>query len=211
MSTYLEESVSQKEFQCADDKPNIFLIGDSIRMGYCKTAQAAMEGKANVFFVEDNCRNTQYVMTQIGRWCSKFSDPCKVDVVQFNCGHWDVAHWRGMDLPMTSPEEYRKNIGILIRLIRQEFVNAKIIFATTTPMNPNGIVGRNPRTNAQIDLYNQIASEVCAEYGVPVSDLNAFCRGWGSDAYADYCHLTRESFALLGEEVARRLSAFLNL
>ncbi len=98
-----------------------------------------------------------------------------------------------------------------VTLFRQAFVNAKIIFATTTPMNPNGIVGTNPRTNDQIDKYNKIAVEVCKAYNVPVSDLNAFCRGWDSDAYADYCHLTRESFASLGEEVAKRLMEFLKL
>ena len=44
------------------------------------------------------------------KWARLFDDPTKVDVIQFNCGHWDVAHWCGHELPLTSEDEYAKNI-----------------------------------------------------------------------------------------------------
>lgn len=34
---------------------NVVLIGDSIRIGYDKTIKSELEGKANVFFPEENC------------------------------------------------------------------------------------------------------------------------------------------------------------
>ena len=48
-----------KQFMCSEDKTNIFLIGDSIRMGYCNYVKEELEGEAEVFFTEDNNKNTQ--------------------------------------------------------------------------------------------------------------------------------------------------------
>ena len=32
---YIEDGKSKKQFICSDAKKNVFLIGDSIRQGYC--------------------------------------------------------------------------------------------------------------------------------------------------------------------------------
>ena len=40
---------------------NVLLIGDSIRKGYDKAVKKTLEGKANVYFPEDNCRFASYV------------------------------------------------------------------------------------------------------------------------------------------------------
>ncbi len=34
---WVENDESGAAFRCSADKPNVFLIGDSIRRGYCKT------------------------------------------------------------------------------------------------------------------------------------------------------------------------------
>ena len=73
-------------FVCSDDKPNIFLIGDSIRRGYCETVKNRLADEANVFYVNDNNRSTQYVIFNIKYWADMFDDCEKVDVVHFNCG-----------------------------------------------------------------------------------------------------------------------------
>ena len=49
----------------------------------------------------------------------------------------------------------------------------------------------------------------CAELGLDVIDLNGFCRDWDSTYYRDYCHFTEEGFALLAEEMTRRIRAYL--
>ena len=63
-----------------------FLIGDSIRMGYCASAREALSDVAEVFYVADNCRNTQNVITNLNGWANMFDDPTRVDMVQFK--HW---------------------------------------------------------------------------------------------------------------------------
>jgi lysophospholipase L1-like esterase len=77
-------------------------------------------------------------------------------------------------------------------------------------MNPApGVTGVNPRSNAEIDRYNEIAQGVMDACGVPVVDLNAKMADWGSDCFTDLCHLTQEAFARLGRLVAAELLQYL--
>ena len=208
---WIEDGESSLEFTCSEDKPNIFLIGDSIRRGYCLTAKNELADKANVFYVKDNCRNTQNVITNMKAWVGKFNHPELVSIVHFNCGHWDVAHWNGYETPLTSEDEYAKNIRMIIVLLRRFFKNAKLIFATTTPMNPNKQkhVVINPRDNEIIDRYNAIATKIAKDEGVAINDLNTFMRDWGEERFKDYCHLTPEGFVCLGKRVAEVLKTYL--
>ena len=194
------------EFACNETKPNIFLIGDSIRLGYCKTVKDCLRDEAEVFYFADNCKSTQYAIFNALGWSNMFDDPELVDIVHFNCGHWDTAHFFGAELSLTSIEEYGRNLRVLVGLLRRFFPNAKLVFATSTPMNPDpNAFEPNPRSNEELDAYNRVATAVMAECGVAVSDLNTFMRDWGADCFADACHLTLAAYARLGEEIARRL------
>ena len=208
---WIEDGESGVEFTCSEDKPNIFLIGDSIRRGYCLTAKKELTDAANVFYVKDNCRNTQNVITSMKAWVGRFDRPDLVSIVHFNCGHWDVAHWNGYETPLTGEDEYAKNIKMIIVLLRRFFKNAKLIFATTTPMNPKGekYVVVNPRDNEIIDRYNAIATKIAKEEDVAINDLNTYMRDWGEECFKDYCHLTPESFIRLGKHVAEVLKTYL--
>ena len=207
--SYVENGVSRKKWICSREKRNILLIGDSIRMGYCQMVKNQLAQQAQVLFPEDNCRSSQYLIFSLNGWRNQVDAPELVDLVIFNCGHWDIAHWTGLEESLTSPEEYRKNIRMIITQLRKLFVNARVIFVTTTPMNPSGLLGINPRTSEEIDDYNAVAAEVCQAQAVPVIDLNGFCRSWGSEYYRDYCHFTPEGFARLGEEMSRRIGDYL--
>ncbi|MBQ9112790.1 MAG: SGNH/GDSL hydrolase family protein [Clostridia bacterium] len=206
---WIENGDSKIVFRCSDSKRNIFLIGDSIRQGYCATVAEELADIAEVFYPKSNCESTQNVITSMRTWANTFDRPDRVDIVQFNCGHWDVAHWNGYELALTSENEYAKNIKMIIYLLRQYFCNAEIVFATTTPMNPNGVVGVNPRYNAEIDKYNEIAVNVAKNENIIVSDLNATVREFGSECYSDYCHLTKQAFEYLGKDVAIKLKQIL--
>ena len=141
------------------------------------------------------------MITRLYAWSKEFPAD-QIHLIQFNCGHWDVAHWNGYEESLTSPDEYQRNLLMIIRLLRKLFVNAKLTFATTTVMNPNGSVGVNPRYNDEIDRYNQIAVEVSKAEGVVVNDLNAVTKTYTSDMFRDYCHLTDTAFEELGSIVA---------
>ena len=206
---YVENGYSDTEFICSREKKNVFLIGDSIRIGYCENVKKELSDTAEVFYVDDNCRSTQYVIFSLENWKNKFDDPSLVDVVHFNCGHWDVGRWGGYEVSLTSKDEYVKNIKMIIDLIRVKFTNAKIIFATTTPMNPDNIPCANPRDNKTIDLYNQNAVKVAKDNDVIVNDLNKTARNWGSEFYKDQCHYTKEGSYLLSKAVVNKIREIL--
>ncbi len=205
---HIEEATSSVQFVCSSTKKNIFLIGDSIRLGYCSAARDELSDVAEVFYVDDNCRNTQYVLTKLYDWASMFSDTARVDVVQFNCGHWDTAHFCGGALPLTSEDEYKKNLQMIINLISKLFPNAKIVFATTTTVNPSKPIELNPRTNADIVRYNDIAKAVAGDNNVAINDLFPITEQWNSSYYEDACHFTEESNRILGKIVADRLKLY---
>ena len=214
MYIYMEKRVKRArvgaEFSCNETKPNIFLIGDSLRLGYCKPVKDSLCDEAEVFYIADNCKSTQYVIFNVLGWANQFDDPALVDVVHFNCGHWDAAHFFGAELSLTSIEEYGRNLRVLSGLLRRFFPNARLVFATSTPMNPDpSAVEPSPRSNEELDAYNRVAVEVMKECGVAVNDLNAYMRDWGSDCFADACHLTPAAYVRLGEEIAQRLRGYM--
>lgn len=196
------EDATGKPAECASSLPEILLIGDSIRLGYCGTVAEALRGKAEVKWPSENCQSSQNILISLVRWRGLVASP---KVVHFNCGHWDAAHWDGDAEPLTSIEEYARNVRKIIRRIRRYWPEAKIVFATTTPMNPNGSMGRNVRTTESIKRYNAAAVAVALEEGVAVNDLFAMTEKWPSSDYADYCHFSKEAAKRLGCLVADRL------
>lgn len=206
---WAQEDRAQTSFVCSKAKKNIFLIGDSIRIGYSETVKRELADVACVFYVDDNCRNTQYVMANLNTWKEQIDDPAAIDVVHFNCGHWDIGHWYGAKENLTSLTEYAKNIAMIVEVLRGMFPNAQIVYATTNPMNPDGSQSTVLRTNAEIDRYNAAGVQAAEKMGVQVSDLNAFARAWGSEWFADYCHYTQAGFERLGKEVAARIRSML--
>ena len=69
-------------------------------------------------------------------------------------------------------------------------------------MNPDGSVGVNPRTTAEIERYNALAVDAARAAGVQINDLFAYARDRPSARYRDYCHYTDEGFRQLGLRVA---------
>ena len=200
---HLEDATSQPAAKTSS-LPEILLIGDSIRMGYCAAVAEALRGKAEVKWPAANCQSSQNILIQLVRWRGLVASP---KVVQFNCGHWDAACWDGDADALTTVDEYARNVRMIIRRIRRYWPEAKIVFATTTPMNPNGKLGGNPRTTESIRRYNAAAVAVAQAEGVAVNDLFAITEKWSTAEYADYCHFTKPAAKRLGGIVADRLAA----
>lgn len=189
--------------------PQVVLIGDSIRLGYCQTVGQALAGRAEVVYPSENCRDTHAVITSLLGWSREW-DAARVTLVHFNCGHWDIAHWGGDAESLTPVDCYRKNIGRIIARLRRLFPGAQIVYATTTPMNPDGSLGLNPRTTAEIIRYNGAGSAAAREQGAEINDLFAATAAWGPECYRDYCHFTPEAFERLGKITADFLESRLH-
>lgn len=199
---YLEDAANGPA-QKASKLPEILLIGDSIRQLYCSAVAEELCGKAEVKWPKENCQSSQNILIALAYWRGLVAFP---KVVHFNCGHWDAAHWDGDSDPLTSVEEYACNVRKIIHRIRRYWPEAKIVFATTTTMNPNGTQGRNKRTTESIRLYNAAAVKVAKEEGIAVNDLFEVTKKWPSSDYKDYCHFNEEASKRLGHMVAERLA-----
>jgi len=177
----------------------VVLLGDSIRMGYAPFVREGLAGIAEVFFPDDNCRFTQYILVNLEQWVRRAGDPRTVSVVHWNSGHWDVAHYYGGP-SLNSPALYARMLKRICRLLRRFCPQATLIFALTTPMNPSGEAGAHPRSNAEIERYNEVARVTMEEQGVDVNDLYTPALGrpvW----YTDYCHFTEEGYRALAGKV----------
>ncbi len=179
----------------------ILLIGDSIRMGYCEYVKDLLKDWAEVIYPSENCASSQNIMINLLNW-SHLCNKEKVEIIHFNCGQWDASHLNYDLTPLTSLSEYRKNLCAIVQQMKRIFPNAKLVFATTTPMNPAYPETVNPRTTEDIIAYNDMAKQVMKELGVAINDLFLFAENWGAEYYIDYCHLTETGYRCLGKQVS---------
>lgn len=200
-TVFTEDQILESDGTVNTEKKTIFLIGDSITVGYRETVRRELDGFANVVYPDENGRCTQYVIVSLRRW-SGLCDPEKVDLVQFNCGHWDVAHWNDEEVSLTPLPVYRENIARIFETLRRVFRNAKIVFATTTRMNPDGTNSKNVRTTEEIIRYNAAALDALKGRDVTVNDLFAFVEDFPPEAFRDHCHFKPETNAVIGAHCA---------
>ena len=186
----------------------VFLIGDSIRMGYCEAVKEALSDRAEVIYPPENCRSSQYILMRLLAW-STLCQREDVAVVHINCGQWDVSHLNFDPEPLTSLEEYEKKLRSIVWVLKSFFPNAQIVLATTTPMNPQNPETCNPRTTADIMRYNDVIMKIAQEQGIPVNDLFAVSQEWGADLFLDYCHLTEEGYQRLAHKVTETVLRYI--
>src|SRR5579862_4173351 len=67
---------------------NVYIIGDSISIGYTPEVTRRLEGKATVVHNPDNAQYSSWVLRHLKNWLGD----TKWDVIHFNCGIWDLHH-----------------------------------------------------------------------------------------------------------------------
>ena len=192
---------------------NILLLGDSIRLGYCEFVKNELKESANVCFPAENCRFTQHTLVALPQWLKEAAVPAEeIELVHWNNGHWDVAHFHDEDVSLNSPELYGIMLERIYRKLHKFCPNAQIVFALTTPVtSTKGPMG-NPRSNSEIEKYNAAAVKVMNNLGVRINDLYSFTKeNIPETLYADYCHFTQEGYALLGNQVIKVIKETLDM
>ena len=189
----------------------VFLLGDSIRLGYCGYVKELLKDEAEVCYSDDNGRFTDYTYVSLPGWAGLAGDPKEVSVVHWNNGHWDCAHWDHAEEPLYTVEEYAARLRRVYGRIRRCFPNARVIFATTTGVCEARVSEMaNPRSNAEIAEYNRAAKAVMAELNVPVNDLAAVAAAFPDEYFGDgMVHYGEEGSRLLAQAVADRIREML--
>ncbi|NLB41400.1 MAG: hypothetical protein GX815_03935 [Clostridiales bacterium] len=181
---------------------NVILLGDSIRIGYCNYVKEELKDIAEVVFPDDNSRFTQYTFVNLFSWLALVDNPEDIDVIHWNNGLWDVVHFNGDNLPLNTTEEYANTLRRICRKMKEKAPNAKIIFATMTPINEDWIQGPNYRIQNEVIKYNGIASDVMKEQGIEVNDLFKLLDKQPVSYFIDQCHLKPEGYQLVARQVS---------
>ena len=178
----------------------IFLIGDSIRMGYDKYVKDALKNVAEVSYPADNCRFAEYVLRYAHDWKRVLELPDDIDLVHFNAGLWDCLELFG-DEPLTSLDYYGEAIFRIYKRLRMLFPKAKIVFATSTAVI-EGKAKELIRHNNIIARYNDRAKEVLADTDCVINDLFALTAELPESYHSDATHYyTPEATELIGGRV----------
>ena len=189
---------------------NVLLIGDSIRMGYDKSVKKSLEGIANVYFPEENCRFASYVLRYIHEYAGLLEGK-KVDVLHWNAGLWDCLRLFEED-PHTPKEVYAYYIERICLRIKKIYPDAKVIFATSTAVISEWTNKDFMRYNEEIAEYNRIAVEIVTKYGFEVNDLHALSATLPNSIHSDWVHYyTPEGTKAFTDQVLAHLAKALEL
>ena len=165
---------------------NLYLVGDSIRMGYDKSVKKSLEGKANVIYPEENCRFASYVLRYFHGYLGDVKGE-DVDVVHWNAGLWDCLRLFEEE-PHTPIDVYAYYIDRICVRIKKVCPKAKVIFATSTKVLSEKMDKNFKRYNEEIEEYNKAAVEVVKKHGFEVNDLYALSAKLPENAHSDAVH-----------------------
>ena len=188
---------------------NVFLIGDSIRVGadgspgYEVFVREALRGKATVFSSQENSRFAEYTLRGLFEWAREV-DGGAIDIVHWNNGLWDLLRLDG-DEPLTPLPVYLAFLERIYRKLRLYFPQARIIFALTTPVLEERCDGCFRRYNSEICTYNAAAAALLTALGAEIDDLYRAAQALPEEAYAGAVHFTEEGCRVLAEAVVRAL------
>lgn len=148
----------------------LYLIGDSIRMGYSPFVKAALDGIVKVYEPYENCRFSAYTYYALGDWEHNMRVGEDLDVVHWNVGLHDCIHFCNDEI-MTPPDMYAYYLKRIYDRLKFLYPNAKQVFATCTPVNEESYSFWLKRKNAEVDRYNEIALETLSGLDITINDL----------------------------------------
>jgi hypothetical protein len=202
--------------------PNVLIYGDSILIGYTNRVRELLQGQANVYRLYCNGGDSGSFITKMQKMYETMRNGSLEkswtfgwDVIHFNVGLHDLKYLSDGKLnkedgeQVTSVEEYQQNLREIIAYLEDMDSDAKLIFATTTPV-PEGEPGRFA---GDAQKYNQAALDVMREYPeIEINDLYTFTKPhqpewWTKPGNVHFNNVGRNA---QGGEVARILLASLS-
>lgn len=182
----------------------VFLMGDSIRLGYEPFVREYTKNQAVIHAPKCNCEFLQYTFRHVYMWRDEIENPNNIDIVHWNNGLWDVLRLDN-DQPLTPQYFYRDTLQRTVDRIKFLFPNARIVFALSTPvierLSPEGL----ERRNSDIEIYNSIASEVMDKNKIVINDLYKVASSFPETYHTDFTHFTEEGSRELAKAVVRAI------
>lgn len=181
----------------------VYLIGDSIRLGYEATVQTALPDVA-ILSPVNNCRSSHDVLQHIKQWTQGAQAG---DIIHLNCGLHDIRYNAGSSQPLTDIQAYQANLRQIFNRLQQ--TGAHLIWASSTPFlqSVHNVTKSSRRYLKDIQTYNQIAQDLAHEFGFAINDLYAlmFVQDLTALTICDGLHFNEFGNEILGEAVAESI------
>ncbi|PSJ79298.1 SGNH/GDSL hydrolase family protein [Neisseria iguanae] len=181
----------------------VYLIGDSIRLGYEAKVQAALPDTA-ILSPLDNCRSSHDVLQHIKDWIHGAQVG---DIIHLNCGLHDIRYNAGSLKPLTDIQTYHVNLWQIFTRLKE--TGAHIIWASSTPFlqSVHNIAKSSRLYLKDIHTYNQTAQNLAREFGFGINDLYAlmFVRDLTALTISDGLHFNEFGNEILGNAVAESI------
>lgn len=202
--------------------PKLFLIGDSISIQYGSYLEKYLEGEVQFERKVDdgsaeknldiptgaNGGDSRMVLEYLR---NKIQDEqFTPDYLLLNCGLHDIKRNPESNKIQVSEDEYRKNIEAIFQLLKNKDI--QMVWMRTTPVVDsihNAKQSSFKRYVADLELYNQIADEVCAKENIPVIDLYDFTQKLGIEQFADHVHYKEHARDLQAAYIAGFLESYI--
>ena len=164
-------------------KANVLIYGDSISIGYTSTVRNLLKNDANVYRLHCNGGDSASFIGKMEMLQKTMRNPSlenpwnfEWDIIHFNVGLHDLKYVLNGQLDkmngkqVASTDTYKKNLTEIIAYLKKTAPNAKLIFATITPI-PEAELGRIIGDEKK---YNAAAMEVFRRHPeIKFNDLNA--------------------------------------
>ena len=136
-----------------------------------------------------------------------------VDLLVVNCGLHDIKTNPESGTRQVEPDAYRSNLERILEVAQP--LCPRFVWVSTTPCIDAIHNSRSTafhRFRADVELYNQIATEVMSSHGVPVIDLFgltvALETDLGDGIYEDHVHFVPEVRRLQAAHIAGWVDAY---
>jgi lysophospholipase L1-like esterase len=106
-------------------------------------------------------------------------------------------------------EQYRAGLSGLFEVLAQHSDNAKLIWATSTPMRVPGNLGQIAETTARVKVRNQIAAEMWRDRSIVTNDLYGLVESHQEYFSGDGVHFNEQGRGLQAKQVAEAVVASL--
>ena len=182
------------------ERRRVLLIGDSITRSYRDFVQMRMKPihVAVDKLCGSRCAGDPMLAAELDLMTGAVNG-YRYDVIHFNNGLHGVCNDTLIPLDV-----YKQGIAEIVKILRRNQPNAKIVVATSTPISPRStsdilLLGED---NDTILERNAFLREFAADEGLVLNDLYALTAGNTEFAKADYVHFRREGAEKLGAHVA---------
>jgi len=174
-----------------DSLKNVLLIGDSVMNGFRQLVTDSLKKTANVdCWLTPKHLNSEHLFTDL----QKVVSSNHYEIIQFNIGLHGWPEGRIKD------DEYVPLLEKYVQTLIDHAKDAKLIWATTTPVTEEGVAELNKEINPTITGRNSLAASVMKKYNIQVNDLYGLVAVKLNLAKLDRFHWKPEGYQLMANQ-----------